>query len=139
MNATFIKTTVLPGLAAATLLLAAPAMAADNPDGADSGARRPPPRAGMALRSLDLSDEQRQKIRDIIESYQPQREALRQQAQALRNQMQGDIQAVLTPEQQAKLEEIRKRRQERAEAGRERGPRAGGRRFGPPPQSPDSP
>jgi len=54
---------------------------------------------GVELRGLDLSDVQRDQIRDIVQRYQ--------------QQMQTEIMAVLTPEQQTKAKALQAERQAR--------------------------
>ncbi len=100
-------------------------------------------RAAKMQEALGLSDSQAAQIQAIRERYQPQKEALREEAkalreggadreaikealgdrkQALRQQVKSEIEAVLTPEQAQKLQELKEQR------GGRRGQRQGGRR-----------
>jgi Spy/CpxP family protein refolding chaperone len=92
-------------------------------------AERPAPgqRLQMMQQHLELTPEQNTQIREIMRREVTQLQALRQdtqrdpqqrqaEAQAIRQKVQGEIRAVLTPEQQAKLDA------QRAQAPR--GPRA---------------
>jgi hypothetical protein len=60
-----------------------------------------------------VTAEQRQKIYDIQRKYFDKIEALRKQLEALIAQRDAEIEAVLTPEQKAKIEQLRKEASER--------------------------
>lgn len=62
--------------------------------------------AGMELRGLDLTDAQRDQIRDIMQRYQ--------------EQIRTDVMLVLTPEQQAKAKELQAERQARMQQRQQR-------------------
>ena len=137
--------------------------------GEDGGPRRGPGPGGAfgpgVLRELNLTDDQKQQVRAIVErtfaGNKTVREELQQlgekrrqgtltteeqaRAKTLREQMfasmkatETKIGAVLTPEQKAKAEELMKER--RAKDGRGGGPRRGQPGQGnPPPQKPSNP
>ena len=75
------------------------------------------PGAGLALRELDLSDAQRQQVRAVMEQYRPQ-------FKALNDRLERDIRAVLTPEQQQKVDKLRAEREARGKERRQRAPTA---------------
>ncbi len=60
-----------------------------------------------------VTEEQRQKIYDIQRKYFPKIETLRKQLEALVAQRDAEIEAVLTEEQKAKVEQLRKAASER--------------------------
>lgn len=62
--------------------------------------------AGIELRGLDLTDTQRDQIRDIMQRYQ--------------EQIRADVMLVLTPEQQAKAKELQAQRQARLQQRQQR-------------------
>jgi Spy/CpxP family protein refolding chaperone len=62
--------------------------------------------AGIELRGLDLTDAQRDQIRDIVQRYQ--------------EQIRADVMLVLTPEQQAKAKELQAQRQARVQQRQQR-------------------
>jgi Spy/CpxP family protein refolding chaperone len=94
----------------------------------------PPGRARMAFRveamarRLDLSTEQRTKIEKILDAHEQERRALMERCapdhRTLKDKVDGEIRAVLEPEQQKKFDEMQrtmeKRRNDR------RGPRPPG-------------
>lgn len=101
-------------------------------------------RAAKMQEALGLSDTQMSEIQAIRERYQPQKQALREEAkalkeggasreeikealgdrkQALREQVKSEIQAILTPEQAQKLEELKEER--RGRRGQRRSRRQG--------------
>lgn len=84
----------------------------------------PPGRARMEFRleamtrELDLTSEQRDKIRKVFESHEQERRAMfdrcAPEQRALMDKVDAEIRAVLTPEQQKKHDEmIRERRRDR--------------------------
>jgi Spy/CpxP family protein refolding chaperone len=84
----------------------------------------PPGRARMEFRleamsrELDLSSDQRDKIRKVFESHEQERRALfdrcAPEQRVLMDKVDGEIRALLTPEQQKKHDEmIRERRRDR--------------------------
>lgn len=86
------------------------------------------------LERLDLSDEQRTRIREILEASRPVTDSILQQTmprlRAITDSVRHEIQAVLTPAQRARLE--RERQSFRRRPGfRPGGPDSGGQRFGP--------
>jgi Spy/CpxP family protein refolding chaperone len=70
------------------------------------------PPAAMMLRELNLTDAQRQQVRQIMEQYRPQFEDLN-------NRLQNDIRGVLTPEQQQQADKLRAERQTRTKERRQ--------------------
>ena len=93
---------------------------------------------------LELSDQQVEQVRPILESAQERRRALRdlprderrEAARALHEEVQGELAQVLTDDQQQKLEEHFERRHRRFERRHHRGPRG---RRGAGPGGPDAP
>jgi Spy/CpxP family protein refolding chaperone len=79
------------------LLIAGTVAFAQGPGGRRGGAPGFAP--GVELRGLDLSDSQREQIRDIVQRYQ--------------QQMQAEIMQVLTPEQQTKAKALQAERDAR--------------------------
>jgi Spy/CpxP family protein refolding chaperone len=68
---------------------------------------------GLPLRELTLTDAQQQQVRQIMEQYRPQ-------FQALNERMESDIRAVLTPEQQQQADKLKADRQARIQQRRQR-------------------
>lgn len=116
--------------------------AQDNPP-AEKGPRGPrPPRMEMMgermAKQLGLSEDQKTQIKAINESYRPQFDALRDDAsltkeqrrekfQALQKERVAKVDAVLTPEQRTKAQEMRAKQQERMKHLRDgKGPRGHG-------------
>jgi Spy/CpxP family protein refolding chaperone len=66
------------------------------------GGERRPPMERIVIRHLDLSDEQRATIEDILDAARPRYAALRESTRV-------EIDRVLTPEQRTKLKEIEDR------------------------------
>lgn len=116
--------------------------AQDNPP-ADKGPRGPrPPRMEMmgerVAKQLGLSEDQQKQIKAINESYRPQLDALRDDAsltneqrrekfQALQKERVAKVDAVLTPEQRTKAQEMRAKHPGRAKHQRDgKGPRGHG-------------
>ena len=64
------------------------------------------PGAGLALRGLTLTEAQREQVRSVMEQYRPQ-------FQALNDQVERDIRAILTPEQQQQADTLRADREAR--------------------------
>lgn len=60
--------------------------------------------------NLSLSDSQREQIKAIMASQSAERQALKAQLKALRKSQKEAIKAVLTPEQQAKMAEMHKKK-----------------------------
>jgi Spy/CpxP family protein refolding chaperone len=71
--------------------------------------------AGILFRELNLSDAQRQQVRQVMEQYRPQFEDLN-------SRMQADIRAILTPEQQQQADKLRADREARMKARRQQKP-----------------
>ena len=136
--------------ALAVAALAPKLHAQDNPP-ADKGPRGPRPGMEMmgehAAKELGLSEDQKSQIKAINESYRPQFDALRDDAslsrpqkrekfQALQQERQAKVDAVLTPEQRTKAQAMREKARERMKDRREgKGPRGHGAddKDGPPP------
>ncbi len=74
----------------------------------------PPMPAPIPFEELNLSAEQQDKIHAIFEAHRPELDALIRQAypkvQAINEQMDREMRAVLTPEQQARFDQIKARR-----------------------------
>lgn len=129
---TFTLLTAIVGPIAGDLAFGADTAPADAPKHAKGEGRREPlKRLEANLAKLDLTADQQKKVDGIIADAKTQLQALRQQAKngdksALKDQARqiitkawSDIEAVLTPEQQAKLKELRK--EERKEHQEEQG------------------
>lgn len=76
----------------------------------------PPPMAGpLPLRELDLSKEQREKVRAVYESHRSELDAVLKETfpkvREINVKIEQEIREVLTPAQAAKLDEIKARRQ----------------------------
>jgi len=83
---------------------------------ASSGERGPHDRGPNVERMsemLDLSDEQRTQLRALFEEQAAEREAMR-------NEMRARMSKLLTPEQQARMDEMREKRREHRKARHER-------------------
>ena len=102
--------------------------------------RPPPPHMGLPLRELDLTPEQDTKARAIMERHRDELEGILRgtypRVRAVNDKMENELRAILTPAQQAKLDEIKSRRPPPRDHGRggpggPGGPRGPG--FGPPP------
>ena len=93
---------------AVLLIVAAAVYAAQGPGGGRGfggpGGRGALGPAGINLRALDLTDAQRDQIRQITQRYQ--------------EQMRTEIMAVLTPEQQQKVQQMQAQRQQRQQERR---------------------
>jgi hypothetical protein len=89
----------------------------------------PPVPPWRMFHELDLTADQQTKIKAVFERYRPKIDAILHEAfpkvHAIQDQIDADVSKLLTPQQNEKLKEIRKRR----------GPHRGGRMFppGPPP------
>lgn len=95
------------------------------------GPHQPGPHARLAQELETLTDEQRVAINDLMDKYRPEMRSMaqlrreeggdrafaRQQAMELRQSMQQDIEAILTPEQQARLAEMRAEWRQRGRLG----------------------
>lgn len=64
------------------------------------------PGFGLPLRELNLTDPQREQVRQVMEQYRPQ-------FQALNDRLARDIRALLTPEQQQQADTLRADREAR--------------------------
>ena len=73
------------------------------------------PGGGLPLRELNLTEAQRKQVRQVMEQYRPQ-------FQALNDQVASEIRAILTPEQQQQADTLRADREARAKERRQ--PRA---------------
>lgn len=87
--------------------------------------------------ALNLSEQQKQQIQPILESKKPQLDVIRNDAQAKVQQVMAGVDAqirpLLTPEQQAKLDQLKARRQQGEKDGDAHGgPRAEGQKHGGP-------
>lgn len=89
------------------LALALPLTAAAFPGGHDGGFKgHKGDRIEHLAKKLDLSNEQKDQLKQVFEEQQAKREALHQETEQR-------MQTVLTPEQMAKFEEIKKQRHEK--------------------------
>ena len=88
-----------------------------------AAAKRSSTDKGRTEDGLGLTDEQRHQMQQIRQEYKTRREALRTQLEALREEEQGQVRALLTPEQQARWDEKRARRKHGAGERRADGPR----------------
>lgn len=98
-----------------------------GPENRPPGGRNPEERIAHLKEALGLTPEQETKIRDIFKTEgekmraqheankgnKPAPEELRAKRQEVRKRMEASIKAVLTPEQQTKLEAMRKERKDR--------------------------
>lgn len=66
-----------------------------------------------ALQELNLTSEQQEKMKALSEDFKTKNNALRSQQNDLRKSHQADIKALLTPEQQAKWQELSDKRTSR--------------------------
>jgi Spy/CpxP family protein refolding chaperone len=82
----------------------------DRLDSADDGL----PRGPWPLRELDLSDEQRTRIREIFERHRPKLDAVLRESfplvRSVHEAIDSEIREVLTPEQQVEFDLLKKRR-----------------------------
>ena len=69
------------------------------------------PGGGLPLRELNLTDAQRDQVRQVMQQYRPQ-------FQALNERVQSDIRAILTPAQQQKADTLRADREAKMKARR---------------------
>ena len=113
------------------------------------GGRRGEWRMRALAKQLDLSDEQRAKVKGILAKHAPERDKRMKAAmetcgaplEEFKAKVDGEIRAVLTPEQQKKFDAIAKRQAERMffpgerRGRRHRGGDSGGD-LGPPPGGP---
>jgi Spy/CpxP family protein refolding chaperone len=72
-----------------------------------------PGAAGLPLRALKLTDAQQQQVRQIMEQYRPQ-------FQALNERVASDIRAILTPEQLQQADKLKADRDARAQQRRQK-------------------
>lgn len=91
------------------IVISLPALA-ESHDGKRQGPPAPEKIVSHMTSKLDLSDEQASQILQILESKKPQAEASREQHRELREQIRGEISAVLTEQQRDKFEEIHEQR-----------------------------
>jgi Spy/CpxP family protein refolding chaperone len=72
------------------------------------------PRGPWPLHQLDLSDEQRARVRDIFERHRPELDALLRdsfpQVRAIHERIDSEIRELLTPEQRDRFDRIKKSR-----------------------------
>ena len=107
----------IAGAVLTALLAGGAAMYAQAPDrgarGRGPGGFGPGgPPVGMALRELNLSDAQQEQVRQLMMQY-------REQVRALNDRLNGDIRALLTPEQQQKADALRAEREARMKQRRQ--------------------
>ncbi len=94
-------------------------LAAAQPERSRDGERRGPPPHHRALETLNLSEEQRDAAEGLFQSHREQMRELRESGgtceehSLLKQQMDDDLQALLTPEQFSELEAQRANRPDR--------------------------
>lgn len=71
-------------------------------------------------RQLDLTEEQQIQVKDIIEAKRSKMEAIQEQMQALKQETDTEIKAILTEEQVKEFETMQAKRQEKHDKMRER-------------------
>lgn len=71
-------------------------------------------------RHLDLTEEQQAQVKSIFEAKKPRMEALREQMKALKEETDGEIKAILTPEQVKEFEALQEKRKQKFEKRMER-------------------
>jgi Spy/CpxP family protein refolding chaperone len=91
------------------IALSLPAFA-EGHDGKHQGPPPPEKIVSHMTSKLDLTDEQASQILQILESKKPQTEASREQHRELRQQIRGEISAVLTEQQREKFEAMHQQR-----------------------------
>lgn len=134
----------LGGVCGAALMHARDVRSFDRLVGPD-GARRGAWRMRVLARHLDLTREQREKVRTILDGHAAERDTAMRQAMdqcggpllKLKAKVDGEIRAVLSPDQQEKFDALAARQADRLffpSGGHGRG--RGGRRGGPPSGSP---
>lgn len=98
--------------------------------------RHMPPFMGGPFRELDLTRAQQERARQIFDSHRAELDAIMRETyprvRAIHEQIETEMRATLTPEQQKKLDEIKARRPHGMPPGGGFGPPPGGG-FGPPP------
>ena len=62
--------------------------------------------------TLDLTEAERSQVQQITQDYQTRRKQLTDQLDALRQEEDGKLRAILTPEQQARFDQMQQRRTE---------------------------
>ena len=76
--------------------------------------RPPPPPPGLPLRELDLTPAQEEKVREITERHHGELEGVMRETfprvRAINEQIEREVRAILTPEQQKRLDELKARR-----------------------------
>ncbi len=88
----------------------------------DAEAKKPSARMPNYYRSLELSDQQREKILNVLIEHNEQIDELEEQMAELKEKRDAEVYAVLTANQKAKLAELqmgaKKKRAEKAEKGK---------------------
>lgn len=88
-----------------SLWLAASPVEAKHGNGKDAGEH-----AAWLTRKLELSDEQRVQVEQIIQNHQARVEPVMNQLKQLKQEKHDQIRAVLTPEQQKKFDRIHQKK-----------------------------
>ncbi|MDR4494860.1 MAG: Spy/CpxP family protein refolding chaperone [Nitrospirales bacterium] len=109
---------IVAGLFSSALILGAGAAWADGDD--HGYGHDPKSHLEHLTKKLDLTKEQQDKILPIIEDKHKKMEALHNQMKEIRQQAMSQIEAELTPDQQAKWKEMQEKRKEKMKEYREK-------------------
>jgi len=71
-----------------------------------------PPSMGLPLRELNLTEAQQEQVRQLMTQY-------REQVRALNDRLEGDIRALLTPDQQQQADKLKAEREARMKQRRQ--------------------
>ena len=109
---------IVAGVFSSALILGAGAAWADGDD--HGYGHDPKSHLEHLTKKLDLTKEQQDKILPIIEDKHKKMEALHSQMKEIRDQAMSQIEAELTPDQQAKWKEMQEKRKEKMKEYREK-------------------
>ncbi|MGD9852346.1 MAG: Spy/CpxP family protein refolding chaperone [Nitrospirales bacterium] len=109
---------IVAGLFSSALILGAGAAWADGDD--HGYGHDPKSHLEHLTKKLDLTKEQQDKILPIIEGKHQKMEALHNQMKEIRQQAMGQIEAELTPDQQAKWKDMQEKRKEKMKEYKEK-------------------
>ena len=124
IQAPWVSRLMVAGLFSGALLFGAGAAWADGDD--HGYGHDPKSQLEHLTKKLDLSKEQQDKILPIIEDKHQKMEGLHSQMQEIRKQAMSQIEAELTPDQQAKWKEMQEKRKEKMKEYREKHGKAEG-------------